>query len=161
MPLTAQEQREFLAAQELIGSLKVGDRVRVQRAGEKAYEMYVSRGPTRSDGPFGSPESLHVTVTFGPGRYATEVGIDDLWRRRRGHGYIGGGTTLEKIEDTPTRADLADQVYQDSYEGGYGSEEFREEIRKSEGLPEDQEETLKELDVIFSHLADDHGEEPE
>lgn len=95
---SAQEHEEFVAAFTLISSLKVGDKVRVQRAGEKSYDMYVSRGPSRSDGSFGSPESLHVTVTFGPGRYATEVGVDDLWRRRRGHGYIGGGTTIEKID---------------------------------------------------------------
>jgi hypothetical protein len=94
-------EHTFTSAHALISSLRVGDRVKVQRAGEKSYEMYVSRGPSRSDGALGSPESLHVTVTFGPGRYATEVGVDDLWRRRRGHGYIGGGTTLVKI-DGPT-----------------------------------------------------------
>lgn len=81
----------------LISSLRVGDKVRVTRAGEKTYDMYVSRGPSRSDGAYGSPESLRVTVTFGPGRYATEVSVDDLWRRRKGHGWIGGGTTVEKI----------------------------------------------------------------
>jgi hypothetical protein len=96
--VTDQEHREFVKAFALISSLSVGDWVRVQRAGERVYEMYVSRGPRRSDGAYGSPESLHVTVTFGPGRYATEVGVDDLWRRRRGHGYIGGGTTLVKID---------------------------------------------------------------
>jgi hypothetical protein len=95
---TPREHEEFVEAFTLISSLNVGDWVRVQRAGERAYEMYVSRGPSRSDGAYGSPESLHVTVTFGPGRYATEVGVDDLWRRRKGHGYIGGGTTLEKID---------------------------------------------------------------
>jgi hypothetical protein len=118
-------EHTFQTAFALISSLRVGDRVRVQRAGERAYEMTVSRGPSRSDGNWGSPESLHVTVTFGPGRYATEVGVDDLWRRRKGHGWIGGGTTIEKIE-------------------------------------EPDEEVLKDLDVMFSHLADDHGEdEPE
>lgn len=97
----ADQEHTFQSAFELISHLKVGDWVRVQRGGERAYEMYVSRGPRRSDVAYGSPESLHVTVTFGPGRYATEVGVDHLWRRRRGHGYIGGGTTLVKI-DGPT-----------------------------------------------------------
>lgn len=87
----------FESAFSLIGSLRVGDRVRVQRAGQSEYEMYVSRGPRRSEGSCGAPESLHVTVTFGPGRYATEVSVSDLWRRRRGHGFLGGGTTIEKI----------------------------------------------------------------
>jgi hypothetical protein len=91
-------EHTFASAHALISSLRVGDKVRVQRAGERSYDMYVSRGPRRSDGSWGSPESLHVTVTFGPGRYATEIGVDDLWRRRKGHGYIGGGTTLEKID---------------------------------------------------------------
>jgi hypothetical protein len=68
------------------------------RGGEKTYEMIVTVGPRRSDGPYGSPESLHVTVSFGPGRYATEVGVDHLWRRRAGHGWIGGGTELVKID---------------------------------------------------------------
>lgn len=91
-------EHDFSSAYALISSLKVGDWVRVQRAGERTYEMYVSQGPRRSDGPYGSPESLHVTVTFGPGRYSFEVGVDHLWRRRMGRGWIGGGTTLEKID---------------------------------------------------------------
>lgn len=97
--MTDEEHREFVKAYDLIASLKVGDRVRVTQQGEKTYDMIVSQGPRRSDGPFGPPESLHVTVTFGPGRYAFEVGVDHLYRRRRGHGWIGGGTTLEKIEE--------------------------------------------------------------
>jgi hypothetical protein len=92
-------EHTFATAHALISSLRVGDRVRVQRAGEKSYDMIVSRGPRLADGAYGSPESLRVTVTFGPGRYATEVGVDHLWRRRKGHGWIGGGTTLEKIEE--------------------------------------------------------------
>jgi hypothetical protein len=95
-------EHTFQSAHALISSLRVGDRVRVQRAGERAYDMTVSVGPRRSDGQFGSPESLHVTVTLGPGRYATEIGVDHLWRRRRGHGWIGGGTTLEKITEDGT-----------------------------------------------------------
>lgn len=88
----------FGSAFSLIGSLKVGDKVRVRRTGQKEHEMYVSRGPRRSEGSCGSPESLHVTVTFGPGRYATEVSVNDLWRRRRGNGFLGGGTEIEKID---------------------------------------------------------------
>jgi hypothetical protein len=90
-------EHTFSTAYALVSSLKVGDKVRVARAGERPYDMYVSRGPRRSDGAHGSHESLHVTVTLGPGRYATEVGVDDLWRRRKGHGWIGGGTVIEKM----------------------------------------------------------------
>lgn len=111
---------DFHSAYNLIIGLKVGDRVRVTRDG-RANEMIVTVGPRRADGAYGSPESLHVTVSFGPGRYATEVGVDHLWRRRMGHGWIGGGTELIKIED--------------------------------------EEKALEELDVIFGHLADDHGED--
>lgn len=103
--MTDEEHREFVKAYELIASLKVGDRVRVTRPGG-TYDrvvMTVSQGPRRSGGQFGSPESLHVTVTFGPGRYAFEVGVDHLWRRRWGHAWIGGGTTLEKITEGADR----------------------------------------------------------
>lgn len=88
----------FESAYALIASLKDGDRVRVTTEG-RTSEMFVRGAPRRSDGAFGPPESLHVTVTYGPGRYATEVGVDHLWRRRKGRGWIGGGTELEKIEE--------------------------------------------------------------
>lgn len=107
----------------LISSLKVGDKVRVTRDG-RTNEMIVTVGPRRADGAYGSPESLHVTVSFGPGRYATEVGVDHLWRRRVGRGWIGGGTELVKIDPN-------------------------------------EEKILEELDVMFGHLADDHGETEE
>lgn len=92
------EHAAFTAAFSLIASLEEGDKVRVTQGGRTSV-MIVSRGPRRGEGNYGSPESLHVTVTYGPGRYATEVGVDHLWRRRRGHGWIGGGTTIEKLED--------------------------------------------------------------
>jgi hypothetical protein len=92
-------EHTFESAHALIASLHEGDRVRVTQGG-KARDMIVSVGPRRSDGTFGSPESLHVTVTYGPGRYAFEVGVDHLWRRRKGRGFIGGGTDIEKIEES-------------------------------------------------------------
>lgn len=91
-------EHTFLTARALIASLKEGDWVRVTRDG-RTNGMIVSRGPLLSDGLFGSPESLHVIVSFGPGRYATSVSVDHLWRRRVGRGFIGGGTEIEKIEE--------------------------------------------------------------
>lgn len=82
----------------LISSLKDGDPVLVTRDGRTKL-MFVSGAPRRSDGAFGSPESTRVTVTFGPGRYATEVAADNLVRTRRGRGWIGGGTELTRVED--------------------------------------------------------------
>lgn len=89
---------------QLIGSLKVHDFVRVTRDG-RTDVLEVTQGPRRSDGPFGSPESTHVTVAY-PRGYAFEVSADHLVRTRRGHGWIGGGTEIEKVECTcdPARA---------------------------------------------------------
>lgn len=82
-------QHTDYTAFELIASLKVGDKVKVTADGRE-YVMYVSREPRRSDGAFGSRGSLHVTVTFGPGRYAREVSADAL---------VMGLAGLEKIGD--------------------------------------------------------------
>ncbi|WP_328967910.1 hypothetical protein [Streptomyces sp. NBC_00239] len=87
---------EMSAAITFIQSLKIGERVKVTRDG-RTNEMFVSSGPTRCDGPYGSYESMGVTVTFGPGRYSTRVQADHLVRTRRGHGFIGGGTTMERL----------------------------------------------------------------
>ena len=92
------EKMTMAEAIQLIGSLKDGDLVRITRDG-RINVMIVSGKPRRADGAFGSPESTRVTVTYGPGRYATEVSADNLVRVRRGRGWIGGGTTLEKVPD--------------------------------------------------------------
>lgn len=126
-------EHTFESAQALIMSLKVGDKVRLTRDG-RTNEMYVSVGPRRSDGAYGSPESLHVTVTFGPGRYATEVGVDHLWRRRKGHGYIGGGTELVRIDDEdPFPVDEVPFSVPLSMTG-YGSQAFQDEMRREEEI---------------------------
>lgn len=91
-------EHTFITAFDLISHLKVGDRVRLTESG-RTHDMYVSTAPRLCDGAFGPPESLQVTVTFGPGRYSTEVAVEHLYRTRRGRGWVGGGKQLEKIED--------------------------------------------------------------
>lgn len=90
------QEMTFAEAVALIESLRPGVRVRVTRDG-RSGEMTVTRGPHHSDGVFGDAGSLAVTVSYGPGRYTTEVSVDHLVRRRRGHGWIGGGTALEVL----------------------------------------------------------------
>lgn len=70
--------REALA---LLTKLRAGDRV-IVRLDSGDAEMTVSREARRSDGAYGSWESTRVTVTFGPGRYSTEISADGV-----GHGY--------------------------------------------------------------------------
>lgn len=65
-------RREIVQAVEALSALRQGDAVRVTLDGRE-HVMYVSREARRSDGAFGSYESTRITVTFGPGRYATEV----------------------------------------------------------------------------------------
>lgn len=85
--------RSMAAAVEFIARLKTGDRVRVTREG-RTYDLTVSRMPRRSDGAFGSRESLGVTVTFGPGRYAFEVNAGHLFAQRAGYSTTYGGTRM-------------------------------------------------------------------
>jgi hypothetical protein len=103
-------EREMAEAIQLIGSLKDGDLVRVTRDGHE-HVMIVSGSPRRADGAFGSLGSIRVTVTYGPGKYATEVGADHLVRTRRGHGWIGGGTKLERVPDDACVSGPALQEY--------------------------------------------------
>lgn len=91
-------ERAMVEAVELIASLKDGDPVLVTRDG-RTNLMFVAGAPRRCDGQYGPLESLRVTVTFGPGRYATEVSAENLVRTKRGHGYVGGGTELVKVEE--------------------------------------------------------------
>lgn len=62
----------FLEAMELLQSLRVGDTVRVTRDG-RTDELTVTRPAHLSDGPHGAPDSIAVTVSHGPGRYACDV----------------------------------------------------------------------------------------
>lgn len=89
---------EMVQAIDLITSLRPGDRVKVTRDG-RTNVMNVQSPPSRSDGRFGSPESTGVTVSYGPGRYATRVEAGDLVRTRRGRGCTGGGTELSRVTD--------------------------------------------------------------
>lgn len=91
------EKMTMADAIQLIGSLKPGTLVRVTREG-RTVVLPVTQGPRRADGAFGSPESTRVTVSY-PKGYAFEVAADHLVRTRRGHGWIGGGTTLEVVDD--------------------------------------------------------------
>jgi hypothetical protein len=136
-------EHTFHSAFALISSLRVGDQVRVTREGRTA-DLIVSFGPRRSDGQYGSPESLHVVVSYGPGRYAFNVGVDHLWRRRAGRGWLGGGTELELIGC--------------GQKGCRGLDHSRNCFRYE--IPMDPE-TEKQLTIMFSHLADDHGESDE
>ena len=78
----------------LLASLKVGDAVTLTEDGRVLSPgLYVSREARRSGGEFGSWESLRVTVTYGPGRYATEVSADAIGAGR----YI-----LERVTDAAT-----------------------------------------------------------
>lgn len=85
------------AAIDVIAGLKVGDRVRVTNPQGRTNDLVVSRGPRRSDGAFGSPESLSVTVSFGPGRYSFEVSAGDLFAQRAGHRTTLGGTRIMRL----------------------------------------------------------------
>lgn len=70
--------RERGDARDVIAGLSVGDVVRVTGDGVTDAEMTVTRGPHRSDGAFGHPDSVGVTVSFGPGRFATRVSADGI-----------------------------------------------------------------------------------
>jgi hypothetical protein len=67
----------ILDAVDQLTRLRVGQKVRVTLDG-RDHEMVVTRPARRSDGAHGSVESTRVTVSFGPGRYATEVTAERL-----------------------------------------------------------------------------------
>lgn len=85
MAISRKEQAEITertrVAAGFISSLRPGDAVVVTQDGRE-LEMTVSRGPGRSDGAYGTWESIRVTVTLGPGRYSTEVGAEHVARGR-------------------------------------------------------------------------------
>lgn len=55
-----------------LAAFKLNDPVTLTENGQ-THDMYVSRTIRRSDGNFGSLESCHITVTYGVGRWSTEV----------------------------------------------------------------------------------------
>ena len=67
----------ILAAIRFIDSLKAGEAVTLTADGRQNL-MHVSRTAHRSDGAYGSVVSTRVTVTYGPGRYSTEVGAEAM-----------------------------------------------------------------------------------
>ncbi|HLL34165.1 MAG TPA: hypothetical protein VK545_09800 [Streptomyces sp.] len=86
---------EAVQAMTLIESLRHGDRVKVTREGRE-LEMTVVGRPRRSDGSFGDALSVGVTVEL-PNGVTMRVEAGDLVRTPRGRGFVGGGTTLEKL----------------------------------------------------------------
>jgi hypothetical protein len=82
--------RVYIEAVDLLGSFKLNDKVRVTLTDDTPRDMYVSRTLHRCDGKFGSYESSRVTVTYGPGRYATSITADMLVHHR---------ATIEKREE--------------------------------------------------------------
>ena len=67
----------MLDAVDQLTRLQVGQPVTVTVDG-KDHDMTVSRPARRSDGQFGSVESTCVTVSYGPGRWSTEVRAEAL-----------------------------------------------------------------------------------
>jgi hypothetical protein len=76
-------RREILDAIDFLNSLKEGEAVTVSEGTrELPPGLYVSRTARRCDGAFGSVESTHVTITYGPGRYTFEVHADTIGNGR-------------------------------------------------------------------------------
>jgi hypothetical protein len=88
--------RSMMEAVSFLAGLKVGERVRVTREGRTA-DLTVSMGPRRCDGPFGSIESTHVTVSYGVGRYSFEVNAGHLFARKAGKMTTYGGTRMMRL----------------------------------------------------------------
>lgn len=81
-------RREIWDAIDTLSVLKVGDSVEVTEDG-RTSTMLVTRPIHRSDGAFGSVESNRVTVSYGPGRYATEVHAERMADGRQAIRKIG------------------------------------------------------------------------
>lgn len=79
MPMTP----AMTAAIALVNSLREEQLVRVH-VDNVDHLMVVSRGPRRSDGAFGSPESTRVTVSYGLGKWSFEVVADAVAAGRVG-----------------------------------------------------------------------------
>jgi hypothetical protein len=115
-PATLPEVPEDMAPRSMadaiafLGSLKAGDRVRVTREGRTA-DLVVSRGPRRSDGAFGSPESTQVTVSYGVGRYSYEINAGHLFAQRAGQYTTYGGTRMMRLPaEAPAPETFADNA---------------------------------------------------
>lgn len=64
----------FAEAERLLYSLRFGDTVRVTRDG-RTEEVTVTNPAHYADGPHGAYDSLAVTVSHGPGRYAFDLKV--------------------------------------------------------------------------------------
>ncbi|MEW2463081.1 hypothetical protein AB0872_20555 [Microbacterium sp. NPDC047426] len=73
----------FQDAIDFLSSLRVGDTVRVTRGG-RTEEVRVTRPAHRSDGPHGAWDSIAVTVSHGPGRYAFDITAEAMAPRKPG-----------------------------------------------------------------------------
>lgn len=80
-------------AVERLSRLEPGQHVLLTEDG-RTHEMYVSRTIRRSDGSFGSYESSRVTVTFGPGRYATEIYAERVAEGKQTFEALGTHSTM-------------------------------------------------------------------
>jgi hypothetical protein len=70
---------KILQAIDFLHTLSEGEKVTVSEYGRLLSPgLYVSRTAHRSDGAFGSVESTRVTVTYGPGRYSTDIAADAI-----------------------------------------------------------------------------------
>lgn len=70
-------RQEMIEAVNTLTALRRGDAVTVTLNG-RVREMTVSQEARRSDGAYGSYESTHVIVTFGPGRFSTEARAESI-----------------------------------------------------------------------------------
>ncbi|MFJ4902934.1 hypothetical protein [Streptomyces sp. NPDC088727] len=90
-------EREFASmgdAVAFLGSLRVGDRVRVTQGG-RTGDYGVSMPARRS----GSQGTVKVTVSLGPGRYAFEVSAGDLFAQRGDKATMTlGGTRMVRLD---------------------------------------------------------------
>ena len=69
---------EIIKAHQFLASLRTGDEVTLFRDG-RLLDVTVQRPLHKPDpGGFGSTEASRVTVGFGPGRWNTEVTVQDL-----------------------------------------------------------------------------------
>lgn len=104
--------RKFVEAVDLLATFKHDDPVRVkEHTNDEPRDMWISRTIHRADGKFGSYESSRVTVTYGPGRYATKITAEMM---------VHLGATIEKRtedgEAEPQKGLLVDVAGERHYE---------------------------------------------
>lgn len=85
--------QDVAAASAFLGKLNEGDPVIVVIDGQE-HQMAVSRRLSRGDpGGYGAMESSYVIVSFGPGRYSTDITVRQQASKSPGMPYIKDGTT--------------------------------------------------------------------